>query len=87
MYSRLPSFILGFHGCDRSLARAVIDGKRSLRLSTNRYDWLGEGVYFWENTPQRALEFAAEFAGRKRQGKSAIREPAVIGAVVDWGFA
>jgi hypothetical protein len=26
--------------------------------STNAYDWLGEGVYFWEYAPNRALDWA-----------------------------
>lgn len=86
MYSRLPSFVLGFHGCDRSVAAAVISGKEKLAPSTNRYDWLGQGIYFWENNPSRALEFATELKGRRRRGGRLIRRPAVIGAVIDLGF-
>lgn len=86
MYSRLPSFVLGFHGCDRSVAASVIAGKKKLTPSRNRYDWLGEGTYFWENNPQRALEFAREFEGKRRKGKPVLERPAVIGAVIDLGF-
>jgi hypothetical protein len=85
VYSRLPAFVLGFHGCDHSVAAAVISGKRELRPSRNKYDWLGEGIYFWENNPQRAQEFASEGIGRKRRGRRPIRHPAVIGAVIDLG--
>ncbi len=62
-------------------------GERLLRgekfkPSENDYDWLGSGIYFWENNPQRALDFAHE--AMKRAG-SKIREPFVVGAVVDLG--
>jgi hypothetical protein len=62
-------------------------GERLLRgekfkPSENDYDWLGSGIYFWENNPQRALDFAYE--AMKRTG-SKIREPFVVGAVVDLG--
>lgn len=86
MYSRLPSFVLGFHGCDRSVASGIISGKKAHLPSQNSYDWLGEGVYFWENNPQRAFEFAAQFQGKPRHGTRAITHPAVVGAVIDLGF-
>lgn len=86
MYSRLPSFVLGFHGCDHSVAAAVISGKRKLTPSQNDYDWLGTGIYFWENNPDRALEFVRPLLGKKRRGKAVIRKPDVIGAVIDLGF-
>ena len=49
-----------------------------MKRSENSYDWLGHGIYFWENNYQRALEWAK--ASRK------IKEPAVIGAVIDLGY-
>lgn len=79
-YSTLPSFVLGFHGCDLAVARKVIAKKAQLRLSENKYDWLGSGIYFWENSPERALEWATLLKKRKR-----IKRPAVIGAVLDLG--
>lgn len=86
MYSRLPSFVLAFHGCDRSVADAVISGQRQLTPSHNKYDWLGEGIYFWENNPGRAMEFATQLKGRRRRGKPTIGDPAAIGAVIDLGY-
>lgn len=47
MYSTRSGLILGFHGCDSSLAQAVVAGNKDLRNSENNYDWLGHGVYFW----------------------------------------
>jgi hypothetical protein len=31
------------------------------KLSRNKYDWLGDGIYFWENGLRRAREWADEF--------------------------
>ena len=42
----LPSFVLGYHGCDAALAEEVLAGREILRPSRNDYDWLGEGIYF-----------------------------------------
>lgn len=58
MYSISPSFVLGFHGCERDVGERVLAGEQTLLDSTNDYDWLGRGAYFWENNPQRALSFA-----------------------------
>lgn len=76
----LPSFVLGYHGCDQAVADRVIGGWAHLRPSRNDYDWLGEGVYFWEGDPTRAKEWATDL---ERRGL--IRRPAVVGAVIDPG--
>jgi len=47
---------LGFHGCDRKVGEKILAGpQKHLKVSTNPYDWLGSGAYFWENDPARAL--------------------------------
>jgi hypothetical protein len=53
------------------------------RPSNNEYDWLGPGIYFWEANPGRGLDFAQEAARRK---PSRIKEPFVIGAVLELGL-
>lgn len=79
--SRLsPAFVLGYHGCDRDTAERVFAGKDSLRQSSNDYDWLGSGTYFWEGDPNRAMLWARD---RAKRGK--IRNPAVVGAVINLG--
>jgi hypothetical protein len=60
---------IGYHGCDQSVADKVLSHGVSLRASTNDYDWLGHGIYFWEDNLDRAWEWA-----RRRP------QPAVIGA-------
>lgn len=67
---------IGFHGCDENLARKVILNREDLVASQNAYDWLGSGIYFWENDSLRALEFA----------KEKYDTPCVIGAVINLGY-
>jgi hypothetical protein len=77
--SRLAtSFVLGYHGCDETVAEAVISGTTELKPSQNDFDWLGHGTYFWEADPQRAFEYA-----EWKTAKGEFRKPAVIGAVID----
>lgn len=77
MYQKLPNLVIGFHGCSKTVFDEVIKNGGVLRKSTNSYDWLGHGIYFWEQNYQRALEWAIN-----RNGKDA----AVIGAVIDLGY-
>ncbi len=49
------SVLIGYHGCDRETGERVLAGETELIASTNDYDWLGHGIYFWENDPERAL--------------------------------
>lgn len=71
--------VLGFHGCEREAAEAIIGGE-AFRQSDKPYDWLGPGAYFWEGDDQRALEWA-----RDRPRARAFKSPAVVGAVIDLG--
>ena len=73
--------LIGYHGCDRKVAEAVLSGKKSLKPSENDYDWLGPGIYFWVDSPKRGLEWARELAARKVAG---ITEPYVLGAHPSW---
>lgn len=72
--------IIGYHGCDKSTFDKLIYNKGKLAKSTNEYDWLGNGVYFWENDSTRALEWAQN---KVNSGK--YKEAAVVGAVIDLG--
>ncbi|MBB3810707.1 hypothetical protein [Pseudochelatococcus contaminans] len=55
-------------------------GDAFLQQSNNDFDWLGPGIYFWENDPHRARSFAGE---QKKRGK--LKRPFVIGAVLTLG--
>ena len=85
MYSSLPTFVLGFHSCDRTVGERVLSGEERLKPSKNEYDWLGHGSYFWENSPARAMEFAIWLKENPRLGRPALKDPFVIGAVIDLG--
>jgi hypothetical protein len=48
------------------------------RKSRNDFDWLGEGVYFWEYGHDRALQFADE---QRKRGKVAITSSSTSSAM------
>ena len=76
MYRKLPNLVIGFHGCSRQTYENVLYRGQQLKSSENSYDWLGHGIYFWEQNLKRAEEWA-----KRRHGKDA----AVVGAVMDLG--
>ena len=86
MYSTRSGLILGFHGCDESVAKDVVNRRANLKASQNKYDWLGHGVYFWENSPERALEYATYLKENPERAINPITKPSVIGAIIDLGF-
>lgn len=86
-YQRSSGLVLGFHGCDKAVGEKVLSSsKEHLAMSRNDYDWLGEGIYFWENDPQRALEFATDAMKNTKTTRGKIKEPFVVGAVIDLGL-
>lgn len=88
LYKFQPSFVLGFHGCDKSVAERVLAGagKPHLRRSTNHYDWLGNGIYFWESSPKRAMEWAEFVRDNPSVSSGKVETPAVVGAIIDLGY-
>jgi len=77
MYDVRPNFIIGFHGCEESDIEKLINLPNKILISENPYDWLGHGMYFWENNYTRAQLWADE---KKQNGK--IKKPSVLGAVI-----
>lgn len=75
-------YVLGYHGCDADVARKIAAGDDKLSPSNNDYDWLGHGLYFWEDSAERASLWAEE---ESKKGSSRIGKPGVLGAVVDLG--
>src|SRR5258708_2420910 len=76
---RFARIIVGYHGCRQDFAEAILLGESSVgdwQKSQNAYDWLGEGIYFWEHSPLRALRWAADNFGD---------QAAVIGAMIQLG--
>ncbi|NYT60826.1 hypothetical protein H0A66_00595 [Alcaligenaceae bacterium] len=83
LYQSQPSFVLGFHGTERQTVEALIaEPTKHLKHSAGRYEWLGHGIYFWQNDPLRAYEWA--MTGNV---KSKIKEPDAVGTILDRSFA
>lgn len=81
MYPAKPGLLIGFHGCEQAVRDEIIAGKRVMHPSKNRHDWLGSGIYFWENNYARAMDFAKNPPGKKK-----FDVPSVLGAVIDLQF-
>ena len=82
MHRLSSSSVLGYHGCDRQVGESLIDGAQFI-ASENDYDWLGSGIYFWEANPRRGLEFATQLQKWRKGKANEIKEPFVVGAVVE----
>ncbi len=80
-----PFQITGFHSCDRKIGLQVLNGEIDLLPSDNKWDWLGKGIYFWEQNPQRALEYAIKCAKGEQVFNGEINTPFVIGAIIELG--
>jgi hypothetical protein len=80
-----PFEITAFHSCDRSVGLRILNGEDDLITSENEWDWLGPGIYFWEQNPGRALEYAIECAAGQQKNRTRIKTPFVIGAVIELG--
>lgn len=81
MYDVKPNLLIGFHGCERSVRDKLLMNPNDYKISQKPFDWLGHGLYFWENNYDRALEWATE-----KKNRGGITEPAVIGAVLSLGY-
>ncbi|MEZ5384442.1 MAG: hypothetical protein R3F13_02885 [Prosthecobacter sp.] len=78
---------LGFHGCDRKIGGEILSGRQKhLKVSTNSYDWLGSGAYFWENDADRALKWVRLVKKNSQDFRQKIEEPFVLGAIIDLGL-
>ncbi|MEO8147295.1 MAG: hypothetical protein ABI723_06650 [Bacteroidia bacterium] len=86
MYSKRANLIIGFHGCDESIRDRLVNSKSAFKKSENDYDWLGHGMYFWDNDPERALEFAVFKKTHIQSSKSPITKPSVVGALINPGL-
>ncbi len=79
------SYVIGFHGCNKSVAEKLLKSNTpAFEPSKNAYDWLGSGMYFWENDIIRAEEFISE---KQKREPGLIKNPVVVGAVIDLGHS
>ena len=80
--------VVAYHGCDIEIGARIVAGEIiHLKPSHNPYDWLGDGVYFFEEDPLRAWMFAKASADapERRLTAGPITHPYVIGAVIRLG--
>jgi signal recognition particle GTPase len=76
MYSSRSNLLIGFHGCDESVAKELINYPKKVKISEKPFDWLGHGFYIWENNYDRALEWAKD---KEKNGR--IKKASVVGIV------
>ena len=81
LYSKRSNLVIGFHGCDQSVVDKVVAGGENLLASTNDYDWLGNGIYFWENNEARALQWAEQSVGVHPSKNQPLLVPLLIWAI------
>jgi hypothetical protein len=60
LHELTTSFVLGYHGCDRAIAKVLIAGDN--RYETNEWDWL-DGMAQIAEEIRRACEFFRVLAG------------------------
>jgi hypothetical protein len=46
----------GYHGTTSDAVESILE--RGFIPSKNGWDWLGKGIYFWQDAPNRAAEWA-----------------------------
>ena len=68
---------MAYHGCNTRTAQTLLSGSAFL-VSENSYDWLGSGIYFWENDPIRAFRWA-------QNRWSGVETPSIVGVAVNLG--
>jgi hypothetical protein len=81
-----PSIVLGYHGTDLETGLQILLGKKSMSPSENSWDWLGSGLYFWENDSERAFEYAENVSKNTQFATAKIKTPFVLGAIIDLKF-
>ena len=77
-----PRTVIGYHGCSLIVAERILTDGR-FQPSTKAYDWLGEGVYFWEYAPYRALEWATLKCEREGGTPTVLRATIQLGRCVN----
>lgn len=70
------NLLIGYHGCDESVAKQLVSTTTKVKISEKPFDWLGHGFYVWENNYERALQWAKD-----KQKKGDIKKAAVVGVV------
>lgn len=81
----MGQILIGYHGCDITTRDGFVSGKKNPKISRNPYDWLYDGLCFFEGDCDRALKLATAASQRSKQTltRQPIATPAVVGVVLD----
>lgn len=72
--------IRGYHATDRDSAERIFT--HGFKVSQNEYDWLGWGIYFFQDTKRYAKYWA-----ENERAEGLIKDPVIIGANIEYtGF-
>jgi len=82
---RTTAFAFAYHGCDEEVGERILRNNEHVSCSENPHDWLGNGAYFWENSPARALQWAGFVRRNPQHFRHKIKKPFVLGAIIDLG--
>jgi hypothetical protein len=66
-----PIKIVGYHGTNIESAREILS--TGFVPSRNRYDWLGRGIYFWQDAPYRDWDWAGGYCEKNGGDPAVIR--------------
>lgn len=73
--------MLGFQGVTKTVAESVLCDGGALEVSLHDYNWLGNGIYFWERDHSCDMLWAENKCARRVP----VEQPAVVGAIIDLG--
>ena len=76
-----PIRVFGYHGTTAEAADQILS--EGFLPSENKYDWLGRGVYFFQDAPRRAWEWADVGAARRGTEPAVIRAEILLGDCMD----
>ena len=69
-------YVRGYHGTSLAMAQAIV-AQQTITISSNDYDWLGRGAYFFQDAPLQAWKWAVHGSA---SSAAAGDTPAVISA-------
>lgn len=81
----MGQILIAYHGCDVTVRDDLVAGRTSPQPSSNPYDWLSDGFYFFEGDSARALKLATASSSRPQHKltRNPIATPAVVGAIIE----
>jgi hypothetical protein len=72
--------VIGYHGTQAEQAHLIV-AQQQMKPSCNPYDWLGDGIYFWEESQKRAWQWACDrFPG---EAIGVVKAPIRLGTCVN----